>query len=330
MMWFLYIMDVVGVVFQVGNEIMIVMFSTPARAFSTSAVLNKSVNNVTIIGAGLMGSGIAQVTAAAKLNVNLVDSNEKALQKAQKGIQSSIARIAKKKHAGDEAAQKALVESVLSKITVSTNLPKAVEQSDLVIEAIVENIEVKRKLFAEIEANTSAQTLLATNTSSLKLIDIGANLKHKDRFGGLHFFNPVPVMKLLEVVRFDATSKETFDSLLAYGKAAGKTTVACKDTPGFIVNRLLVPYCFEALRLAERGDASKEDIDVAMKLGAGYPMGPFELSDYVGLDTLKFIMDGWVKDHPNDPTFNASESLNKLVKEGKLGRKTGEGFYKYN
>ena len=171
---------------------------------------------------------------------------------------------------------------------------------------------------------------MATNTSSLRLIDIGANLQHKERFGGLHFFNPVPVMKLLEVVRFDHTSDDTFNRLLEYGKSVGKVTVACKDTPGFIVNRLLVPYSFEAFRMAERGDASIKDIDIAMKLGAGYPMGPFELADYVGLDTLKFIMDGWSKNFPNDPTFKPSTILDKLVNEGKLGRKTGEGFFKYS
>uniref|UniRef100_A0AC34FXP4 3-hydroxyacyl-CoA dehydrogenase n=1 Tax=Panagrolaimus sp. ES5 TaxID=591445 RepID=A0AC34FXP4_9BILA len=342
------------------------MFTTPVRAFSTSSALNIAVKNVTVVGAGLMGSGIAQVSAAANLNVNLVDTNQQALEKAKKSIEQSVARVAKKKHADDQGvkkakksieqsvarvarkkhaddqgAQKKLVDSVLSKVNITTNLKDAVKDSDLIVEAIVENIDVKRKLFAEIEDAASSKALLATNTSSLRLCDIGANLKHKERFGGLHFFNPVPVMKLLEVVRFDPTSDETFESLVQYGKSVGKVTVACKDTPGFIVNRLLVPYSFEAFRLAERGDASMKDIDTAMKLGAGYPMGPFELGagypmgpfelgDYVGLDTLKFIMDGWSKAHPNDPLFKPCESLNKLVSEGKLGRKSGEGFFKYN
>lgn len=136
-------------------------------------------------------------------------------------------------------------------------------------------------------------------------------------------------MKLLEVVRFEQTSDDTFNKLVEYGKSVGKTTVACKDTPGFIVNRLLVPYSFEAFKMAERGDAKIEDIDVAMKLGAGYPMGPFELADYVGIDTLKFIIDGWAKQYPDNPLFKPSELINKLVEEGKLGRKTGEGFFKY-
>jgi 3-hydroxyacyl-CoA dehydrogenase len=305
------------------------MFTTPIRTFSTTSALNIAVKNVTVVGAGLMGSGIAQVSAASNLNVNLVDTNQKALEKAKKNIEQSISRVAKKKHAEDQNAQKNLIESVLSKINITTDLKAAVKDSDLIVEAIVENIEVKRKLFAEVEEAASSKALLATNTSSLRLCDIGANLKHKERFGGLHFFNPVPMMKLLEVVRFDPTSDETFDSLTQYGKSVGKVTVACKDTPGFIVNRLLVPYSFEAFRLAERGDATMKDIDTAMKLGAGYPMGPFELADYVGLDTLKFIMDGWSKANPGEPLFTPCKSLNKLVTEGKLGRKTGEGFFKY-
>ncbi|KAE9555975.1 hypothetical protein FO519_000831 [Halicephalobus sp. NKZ332] len=298
------------------------MFATPA--------LNQAVRNVTVIGAGLMGSGIAQVSATANLNVNLVDTSQQALDKAKKGIETSIQRVAKKKHADDVAAQKKLVEGVVSKINISTNVADSVKSSDLVIEAIVENVDVKRKLFAEVEANVPKTTLLATNTSSLRLIDIGANLKHKERFGGLHFFNPVPVMKLLEVVRFDHTSDDTFNKLMEFGKSVGKVTVACKDTPGFIVNRLLVPYSFEAFRMAERGDASMKDIDIAMKLGTGYPMGPFELADYVGLDTLQFIIDGWLKNYPDEPAFKRCEMLAKLVNEGKLGRKTGEGFFKYS
>ncbi|CAL2049065.1 hypothetical protein CAEBREN_09836 [Caenorhabditis brenneri] len=298
------------------------------RGLSTTAQLSK-INNVTIIGAGLMGSGIAQVSANAKLNVTVVDSNQSALDKAQKGITSSLQRVAKKKHAEDAAAQTALVSSVLDRIKMSTNVSDSVKDADLVIEAIVENIDIKRKLFAEVEAAAKPTTLITTNTSSLRLADIGLNLKDKTRFGGLHFFNPVPMMKLLEVVRHNDTSDDTFNKLMEYGKTVGKTTVACKDTPGFIVNRLLVPYMFEALRLYERGDASMPDIDVAMKLGAGYPMGPFELSDYVGLDTCKFIMDGWHKQYPDEVAFKPSPLLDSLVDAGKTGRKSGEGFYKY-
>ncbi|VDO61130.1 unnamed protein product, partial [Onchocerca flexuosa] len=175
----------------------------------------------------------------------------------------------------------------------------------------------------------SRPTLLASNTSSLKLQDVAKNLKNKSRFGGLHFFNPVPMMKLCEVVRLTETSDDTFNALQTFGKAVGKTTVACKDVPGFIVNRLLVPYLIEAIRMAERGDASPRDIDTAMKLGANYPMGPFELLDYVGLDTTKFILDGWHESYPYEKQFDPSPMLNKLVAEGKFGKKSGEGFYSY-
>lgn len=284
---------------------------------------------MTVIGAGLMGSGIAQVTAASKLNVVLVDKSDEILDNARKTIDSNLRRVAKKKHADDKTAQEALVAGALSRLHTTTSFEDGIKDADLVIEAIVEDIEVKRKLFTEVEKIAKPSAILATNTSSLRLEDIAAALKEKSRFGGLHFFNPVPVMKLLEVVRFSETSDATFESLLEYGKDIGKKTVACKDTPGFIVNRLLVPYMFEALRMADRGDASMEDIDVAMKLGAGYPMGPFELCDYVGLDTTKFIIDGWHKQYPTEPLFMPNKKLDELVKNGKLGRKSGEGFYKY-
>ncbi|CAJ0584251.1 unnamed protein product, partial [Mesorhabditis spiculigera] len=298
-----------------------------SRHLSSTRYLNKQVQNVTIIGAGLMGSGIAQVSAQAKINVYLVDQKEAALQKAQKGIESSLSRVAKKKFADDAEGQKKFVGNATQFIKTTTDVEEAVKNADLVIEAIVENIDVKRDLFAQLEKNAKSDAILTTNTSSLKLSDIGLNLKNKKNFGGLHFFNPVPMMKLLEVVRHADTSDETFQTLNEYGKAIGKTTVACKDTPGFIVNRLLVPYMFEALRMYERGDASMEDIDVAMKLGAGYPMGPFELTDYVGLDTSKFIMDGWHKAYPDEPLFKPSKFLTQKVADGKFGRKSGEGFY---
>lgn len=153
--------------------------------------------------------------------------------------------------------------------------------------------------------------------------------KRKDRFGGLHFFNPVPVMKLLEVIRTEETSDETYKRIRTFGESVGKACVDCKDTPGFVVNRLLVPFLAEAIRLLERGDASARDIDVAMKLGASHPMGPFELADYVGLDTTRNILRGWHENYPENPLFNPLPLLDKLVSEGKLGVKSGEGFYSY-
>lgn len=226
--------------------------------------------------------------------------------------------------AGEEFIQK-----VLQNLSVSTDAGSVVQGSDLVLEAIVENLKIKQDLFGRLDKLAPAHTIFASNTSSLPISDIASSTNRLDRFGGLHFFNPVPVMKLVEVIGTSATSQETFDSLLNFSKVLGKTPVSCKDTPGFIVNRLLVPYMLEAIRLHERGHGSKEDIDIAMKLGAGYPMGPFELADYVGLDTTKFIIDGWSAMDPDNPLFAQSESLNKLVAEGKYGKKTGEGFYKY-
>merc|ERR1711992_204818 len=166
--------------------------------------------------------------------------------------------------------------------------------------------------FAEYDDKAPAKTILASNTSSLPISEIASSTLRLDRFGGLHFFNPVPVMKLLEVVRIPETSDETFNAMVAWGKAVGKVTVDCKDTPGFIVNRLLVPYMMEAVRMLERGDASAADIDTAMKLGAGYPMGPIQLADYVGLDTCKFIMDGWSEKFPGHPMFAPSDMLSKM------------------
>lgn len=294
-----------------------------------SALRNSKINHVTVIGSGLMGSGIAQVTAAAGFKVTLVDQNEEILNKAVNSIRTSLQRSTKKKFEKEPQNAEKYINEVVGRITPATALDQGAEKADLIIEAIIENIQIKHELFSRLDKISPRETIFTSNTSSLPIKEIASVVTRKDQFGGLHFFNPVPVMKLLEVVKTDETSQATFDSLIEFGKSIGKTTVVCKDTPGFIVNRLLVPYLFEAVHMHERGDASFQDIDTAMKLGAGYPMGPFELADYVGLDTSKFIIDGWRSRFPNDPTFKSSAIVDKLVSEGKLGRKTGEGFYKY-
>jgi len=276
-----------------------------------------------------MGAGIAQVAAQTGHKVTLVDISDDLLKKSQKNIEKSVARVAKKQFADDKTGGEEFVAKALGNLSYNTDAEKSAASADVVVEAIVENIDVKRKLFSALDQAAPSQTLFASNTSSLPIRDIASATKRMDRFGGLHFFNPVPVMKLLEVVRIPETSSETYQTLLSFGKALEKITVEAKDTPGFIVNRLLVPYMMEALRMLERGDASARDIDTAMKLGAGYPMGPFELTDYVGLDTTKFIIDGWNKMEPDNPLFAVSPLLNKLVAEGKLGVKAGEGFYSY-
>ncbi|KAM4603998.1 hydroxyacyl-coenzyme A dehydrogenase, mitochondrial [Polymixia lowei] len=299
------------------------------RGLSSSAVRNVIIKHITIIGGGQMGAGIAQVAATTGHSVTLVDTSEDILKKSLQGIEGSLKRVVKKKFADKPEAGVELIKNVMQNVSISSDANSAVKNTDFVLEAIVENLKVKQDLFGRLDKVAPAHTIFASNTSSLPITDIASSTNRLDRFGGLHFFNPVPMMKLVEVIGTSATSKETFDSLLNFSKALGKTPVSCKDTPGFIVNRLLVPYMMEAIRLHERGHGSKEDIDIAMKLGAGYPMGPFELLDYVGLDTAKFIMDGWSAMDPGNPLFGQSELLNKLVAEGKYGKKTGEGFYKY-
>ncbi|XP_006629879.1 hydroxyacyl-coenzyme A dehydrogenase, mitochondrial [Lepisosteus oculatus] len=299
------------------------------RSLSSSAVRSGVIKHVTIIGGGLMGAGIAQVAASTGHSVVLVDQSEDILKKSTKGIEDSLKRIAKKKFADKPEAGAEFIQKVLKNVTTSSDAASVIHSTDLVLEAIVENLKIKQDLFSGLDKFAPDHTIFASNTSSLPITDIANSTSRQDRFGGLHFFNPVPLMKLVEVIRTPMTNQKTFDALLEFSKALGKHPVSCKDTPGFIVNRLLVPYMMEAIRLHEKGHGSKEDIDVAMKLGAGYPMGPFELLDYVGLDTSKFIIDGWHERDPDNPLFAPSPMLNQLVEQGKLGKKTGEGFYKY-
>ncbi|KAL8206903.1 UNVERIFIED_CONTAM: hypothetical protein K2H54_034429 [Gekko kuhli] len=325
------------------------------RAASTAAAKKLVVKHVTVIGGGLMGAGIAQIAAATGHTVILVDQTDEILNKSKKGIEASLKKLAKKKFADKPEEGTQYIDKVLKNLTTSTDPVSVVHSTDLVVEAIVENIAVKNELFKTLDKfapekwalgtnrfsfqyesfcglafpDLIRHTIFASNTSSLPITEMANATTRQDRFGGLHFFNPVPLMKLVEVVKAPMTSQKTFESLMDFTRALGKTPVTCKDTPGFVVNRLLVPYLMEAVRLFERGDASKEDIDVAMKLGAGYPMGPFELLDYVGLDTSKYIIDGWHQLEPDNPLFAPSPLLNKLVEEKKLGKKTGEGFYSY-
>ncbi|XP_022193561.2 hydroxyacyl-coenzyme A dehydrogenase, mitochondrial [Nilaparvata lugens] len=298
------------------------------RGFATSTYLN-SIKHVTVVGGGLMGSGIAQVAAQSGHNVTLVDLNEQVLQKSKGSIEKSLQRVAKKMYKDQEAEAKKFITDSVSRISVSSDLKDVVKNTDLVVEAIVEKMEVKHKLFSEIDPVAPESTIFASNTSSLSITEIASVTKRKDRFAGLHFFNPVPVMRLVEVIRIADTSDATYNQVMEWTKAIGKTPITCKDTPGFVVNRLLVPLLCEAVRMMERGDASAKDIDIAMKLGAGYPMGPLELADYVGHDTTLSIVEGWHKKFPDNPLFEPMKSMKELVKAGKLGVKSGEGYYKY-
>lgn len=300
-----------------------------ARALATTAqACTRAVSHVTVIGGGLMGAGITQVAAQTGHRVCLVDLDQNILDQSSARINKSLQRVAKKKF-GEGAEAQEFMEKTMGAISTATSASSVVGETDLVIEAIVENIAVKHRLFKELDAIAPQNVIFTSNTSSLSISEIAEVTNRKDRFGGLHFFNPVPVMKLLEVVKTSETSAETLASLLAFGKAMGKATVECSDTPGFIVNRLLVPNLAEAVRMLERGVSSSKDIDTAMKLGAGHPMGPFQLADYVGLDTILFILNGWHEKYPEIEMFTPPETLKRLVAEGKLGAKSGEGFYKY-
>lgn len=284
--------------------------------------------HVAIWGGGLMGGGIAQVTAQGGIPVTLVEVSEDRCNAARKAIEQSLTRMAKKQVAA-EAMVKESVANTMSLITFTTDEKMAASRAELIVEAIVENIEIKNALWKKLDQLASKDCIFATNTSSLSVADQAKATTRADRFGGLHFFSPVPMMKLVEVVQADETSKETTDKLFEFSQKIGKTAVVAKDTKGFIVNRLLIPSMLEACRLVERGVASVEDVDIAMRLGAGHPMGPFTLSDSVGIDVLKLITDAWHKVEPENPIFNPSKLIDEKVAQGKLGRKTGEGFYKY-
>lgn len=274
-----------------------------------------------------MGTGIAQVTAQAGQNVTIVDLEPEIINKAQKSIQANLGRVAKKLYKDDPGKIEGFVKESLDRIKISTKVEDSVN-ADLIVEAIVEKLDIKQELFNKLDKLAPEHTILATNTSSISVNAIGSGIKRKDKFGGLHFFNPVPVMRLLEVIKSDHISEDTYQAMMEWGKSVGKTCITCKDTPGFVVNRLLAPYSAEALRMYERGDATKEDIDIGLKLGAGFPMGPFELADYTGLDTNKFVLQV-MHEMTKHPVFEPIPLLDKMVAEGKLGIKTGEGWYKY-
>jgi 3-hydroxyacyl-CoA dehydrogenase len=289
-----------------------------------------AIQKVGVVGCGLMGHGIAQVAAQGKFQVVVVETEQKFLDTGLGRIDKSLAKLAEKAVEKGAPADQAKAQGAATRARITGSLDrKALADCDLVVEAIVENLDVKKQLFAELGKLCKPSTIFASNTSSFPIAAMASASGRPKQFVGLHFFNPVQLMKLVEVVRTSDTSDEVFAQARAFGEACGKTPIGCKDTPGFVVNRLLVPYMSQALQMLERGDASAADIDTAMKLGCGYPMGPIELTDYVGLDTTLFILQGWVKTYPNEPAFQIPAVLEKKVREGKLGRKTGEGFYKW-
>lgn len=281
-----------------------------------------AIKTVGVLGCGLMGAGIAQVCAAAGYKTIVREVNDAFLQK-------GLGRI--RKFLDDGVAKgKATAESrdaTLANLSGTTTFD-ALEDCDLIIEAIVENLQDKRTTYAALEQVVGSHTIFVSNTSSLCITELAAATTRPDRFGGLHFFNPVPIMKLVEVVRALTTSDETYKTVFAFAESLGKEPITAPDRPGFIVNRLLVPYLLDAIRAYEHGLGTLEDIDKGMKLGCGYPMGPFTLLDFVGLDTTYYIANIMFEEF-REPAYAPPPLLKRMVLAGRMGRKSGQGFYKY-
>ena len=284
------------------------------------------IKKVGVLGCGLMGSGIAQVAATAGFDVTVLEQEQKFLDKGFATIEKSLSRLVERgvEKGGITAEQRTTAQSRLKGTTKMQDLA----DSDIVVEAIIENVGEKRKTYTELDGIVKKEGIFATNTSSICVAELMTATKRPERFVGLHFFNPVPMMKLVEVVRTIATGDEVFDTAVDFGKKLGKLPVRTVDKPGFIVNRLLVPYLLDAIRAYEEGVGSIDDIDNAMKLGCGYPMGPFTLLDFVGLDTTYYITHV-MYDEFKERRFAAPPLLKRMVLAGWYGRKTGKGFYDY-
>ncbi len=281
------------------------------------------IRTVGVCGAGLMGNGIAQACAAAGFNVVLMEVADEPLRRGVTSITKSLDKFVEK-----GKLQQQERDAAIARIKPTTKVAD-LAGCDLIIEAIVENVDVKTKLFTQLDDLLAPHAIICTNTSSLCVIELAAKTKRPNRVAGLHFFNPVPIMKLVEVVKTIATTQDVIDSLFAFAKRLGKEPILAQDTPGFVVNRLLIPYLLYAIRCYEGGLASKEDIDKGMKLGCGYPMGPLELLDFVGLDTTYFIAN-IMFDEFKDPAMAAPPLLKRMVLAGRFGRKSGKGFYDYD
>jgi 3-hydroxybutyryl-CoA dehydrogenase len=279
------------------------------------------IKKVGVLGCGLMGSGIAQVSAVAGYDVTVLEQEQKFLDKGFAGIDKSLAKFAEK------GTLKEPAETVRARLKGVTS-QQALADCDIIIEAIIENVDVKKKTFAELDAIVKKTAIFASNTSSISITEVAAATQRANRFVGLHFFNPVPLMKLVEVVRTIATDNAAFETAYEFGKSLGKVPVRTSDKTGFIVNRLLVPYMLDAIRAYEEGVGSIPDIDNAMKLGCGYPMGPFTLLDFVGLDTTYYITQVMF-DEFRERRFASPALLKRLVMAGWYGRKSGKGFYDY-
>ncbi|MCX6828665.1 MAG: 3-hydroxybutyryl-CoA dehydrogenase [candidate division Zixibacteria bacterium] len=281
------------------------------------------IKKVGIVGFGQMGAGIAQVAAQAGYQVTANEVSEELVQKGIKGITKQLDKAIEKGKL--DAAGK---EKVLGNVKGTTDYSDLAD-CDIVIEAATENMQIKKEIFTELDKICKPEAILATNTSSLPVGDLAAVTKRRDKFLGLHFFNPVPVMKLVEVVSTLDTSEATFNEAWAFAQGVGKSPVKAKDRPGFIVNVLLIPYLLDAIRQYQNGLASREDIDSGMMHGCGHPMGPLTLTDFIGLDTTLYIADIMFEEF-KDSHYAAPPLLRRMVKAGYLGKKSGRGFFEYN
>ncbi|GAB4365147.1 MAG: 3-hydroxyacyl-CoA dehydrogenase family protein [Deltaproteobacteria bacterium] len=283
----------------------------------------EQIRTVGVAGAGSMGSGIAQVAAQAGFDVKVVDTTEAAWERARKGIVRSLERLVAREKMTAERMQEAL-----GRISFSTD-PATLSGVPFLFEAVFEDLAVKKELFGKLDALCGEGTVYATNTSSISITEMASLVARPAQFVGMHFFNPVPVMRLVEVIPAMQTAPQTVDLARAMAAKLGKTAITCKDTPGFVVNRLLVPYMLDAVRLLEAGVASAEDIDTAMKLGAGMPMGPFELMDFTGVE-ISYLVGEIFFQYTKEPRFAPPGLIRNMVKAGYLGKKTGKGFYDYS
>lgn len=281
------------------------------------------IQNVCVIGAGIMGSGIAQLLATHGINVNLVDINDQILIKVKNVIDNNLQKfyIAKNKISKEEA------EKILNRINLFVNREEAIKDVQMVIEAIFEDMDLKQEMFADLDAQCNKDVILASNTSSLSITDIALKSINQERIIGIHFFNPAPVMKLIELIKGKKTSDEIVKKSTLFSERLNKTVVTVNDTPGFVTTRLIYVLCNEAINLLTQGIASAKDIDTACKLAFNFPMGPLELSDLVGNDIYNHI--GVYLEKELGKNYQPSALLQKMVSEGLLGRKTGKGFYEY-